>query len=96
MSILIKGIDMPKCSNEDIIAVIRHNGNVEVWQTGYKERIVEAIQIHTSQGRLIEGRLIDEFEKNLYEYIDPYEIPGAIQALYEALDDAQQYIEAEE
>ncbi len=44
MSILIKGINIPKCSNEDCIVVIRRD-KAEVWQTGYKERTVEAIQI---------------------------------------------------
>lgn len=63
MSILIKGIDMPKCSNEDIMVVIRRN-KAEVWQTGYKERTVEAIQIPTPHGRLIDG------EKLCYEFID--------------------------
>ena len=45
MSILIKGIELPKASNEDCIAVIRSNGKVEVWQTGTKEFEAEAIQI---------------------------------------------------
>lgn len=57
MSIILKGIDMPKCSNEDIMVVIRHD-KAEVWQTGYKERIVETIQIPTPHGRLIDA---DEF-----------------------------------
>ena len=48
MSILIKGMDMPKCSNEDIVVVIRHNGNAEVWQTGCKEQTVEAEQMPDS------------------------------------------------
>lgn len=61
MSILIKGIDIPKCSNEDILVVIRRN-KTEVLQTGYKERTVEAIQIPTPHGRLIDGdKLIGEF-----------------------------------
>ena len=54
MSILIKGIDIPKCSNEDCIVVIRHD-KAEVWQTGYKERTVKAIQIPTPHGRLIDA-----------------------------------------
>jgi len=57
MSILIKGIDMPKCSNEDIVVVIRHD-KAEVWQTGYKERTVEATQIDRPHGRLIDGDVI--------------------------------------
>ena len=53
MSIILKGIDMPKCSNEDIMVVIRRD-KAEVWQTGYKERTVEAIQIPKPHGRIID------------------------------------------
>ena len=61
MSILIKGMDMPKASNEDCIAVIRSNGKVEVWQTGTREFEAKAIQIPTPHGRLIdEDDLISE------------------------------------
>lgn len=49
MSILIKGIDLPKCSNEDCIVVIRKD-KAEVWQTGFKERTVKAIQIPKGHG----------------------------------------------
>lgn len=54
MSLILKGIDLPKCSNEDCVVVIRHD-KAEVWQTGYKERTVEAIQIPTPHGRLIDA-----------------------------------------
>ena len=64
MSIIIKGLNMPKASSEDCIAVIRSNGKVEVWQTGVKEFEAEAIQIPTPHGRLIDG------EKLCYEFID--------------------------
>lgn len=53
MSLILKGIDMPKCSNEDIVVVIRRD-KAEVWQTGVKERTVEAIQIDRPHGRLID------------------------------------------
>lgn len=57
MSIILKGIDLPKCSNEDCIVVIRHD-KAEVWQkvvlTGYKEQTVEAIQIPKGHGRIID------------------------------------------
>ena len=55
MSIIIKGLNMPKASNEDCIAVIRSNGKVEVWQTGMREFEAQAIQIPTPHGRLIDG-----------------------------------------
>ena len=54
MSLILKGIDMPKCSNEDIVVVIRRD-KAEVWQTGVKERTVEAIQIDRPHGRLIDA-----------------------------------------
>lgn len=60
MSILIKGMDMPKASNEDCIAVIRSNGKVEVWQTGMKEFEAQAIQIPTPHGRIIDADELKE------------------------------------
>lgn len=55
MSLYIKGLNMPKASNEDCMAVIRSNGKVEVWQTGMKEFEAQAIQIPTPHGRLIDA-----------------------------------------
>lgn len=63
MSIILKGIDMPKCSNEDCIVVIRKD-KAEVWQTGFKERTVEAIQIPKDHGRLIDADAL-ELEKEV-------------------------------
>ena len=59
MSVILKGIDMPKCSNEDIMVVIRRN-KAEVLQTGYKERTVEAIQIPKGHGRIIDETKIND------------------------------------
>lgn len=81
MSIILKGIDMPKASNDDMIVIIRHDGNAEVWQSGKKETKAQAIQIPTPHGRLIE-----ELEKKLYEYIDPFEVPGALEACYDTME----------
>lgn len=61
MSIILKGIDLPNCSNEDCIVVIRKN-KAEVWQTGFKERTVEAIQIPKGHGRLIEEHYPGELQ----------------------------------
>ena len=83
MSILIKGIDMPKCSNEDILVVIRRN-KAEVLQTGYKERTVEAIQIPTPHGRLIDRDDI---------YISRWDIDSD---LAEQIQNAPTILEAEE
>ena len=57
MSIIIKGVDLPKCSNEDCIVVIRKD-KAEVWQTGFKERTVEAIQIPNPHGDLIDRKQV--------------------------------------
>ena len=85
MSIILKGIDMPKCSNEDIMVVIRRD-KAEVWQTGYKERTVEAIQIPTPHGRLIDGDKIGaEAEQTLYGEVS-----------YEDIANAPTILEAEE
>ena len=62
MSILIKGIDLPKCSNEDCIVVIRKD-KAEVWQTGFKERTVKAIQIPNPHGDLIDKSKIFTYSK---------------------------------
>ena len=59
MSLILKGIDMPNCSNEDCIVVIRKD-KAEVWQTGFKERTVEAIQIPKDHGRLIDADLLKD------------------------------------
>lgn len=90
MSILIKGINIPKCSNEDCIVVIRHD-KAEVWQTGYKERTVEAIQIDRPHGRLIDG---DEL-KTLFKGDAELDTYTAFHFLY-AIDEAPTIIEAEE
>ena len=55
MSLILKGIDMPNCSNEDCIVVIRKD-KAEVWQTGFKERTVEAIQIPKDHGNIIDSK----------------------------------------
>lgn len=78
MSILIKGIDLPKASNEDCVAVIRSNGKVEVWQTGMKEFEAQAIQIPTPHGRLIDGDKIEtEAKETLYGEVNYEEIANA-------------------
>ena len=81
MSILIKGIDIPKCSNEDCIVVIRHD-KAEVWQTGYKERTVEAIQIPTPHGRLIDvDELLSHLSKDpLFNLVERYGVSGVIES----------------
>lgn len=64
MSIILKGIDLPNCSNEDCIVVIRKD-KAEVWQTGFKERTVEAIQIPKDHGRLIDADALETVFKDM-------------------------------
>lgn len=72
MSILIKGIDLPK-EGEHIVALIKSNGKCSYWEQDTEYGIcepmqtVEAIQIPKGHGRLIDadkylyyGDLIDE------------------------------------
>ena len=88
MSIILEGIDMPRCSNEDCIVVIRKN-KAEVWQTGFKERTVEAIQIPKGHGRLIEERYPGELQAKC---------PESVFAMYYSADeDTNRFtLEAEE
>ena len=81
MSIILKGIDLPNCSNEDCIVVIRKD-KAEVWQTGFKERTVEAIQIPKNHGRLIDGdELVKHLRKDpLFDLVERYGISGVIES----------------
>ena len=82
MSLIIKGLDMPKASNEDCIAVIRSNGKVEVWQTGTKEFEAQAIQIPTPHGRLIDkDELLSHLRKDpLFDLVERYGVSGVIES----------------
>lgn len=81
MSLILKGIDMPNCSNEDCIVVIRKD-KAEVWQTGFKERTVEAIQIPKDHGRLIDAdELVKHLRKDpLFDLVERYGISGVIES----------------
>ena len=87
MSIILKGIDLPRCSNEDCIVVIRKD-KAEVWQTGFKERTVEAIQIPKDHGRLIDGdELVKHLRKDpLFDLVERYGISGVIESRPTILD----------
>ena len=81
MSLILKGIDMPNCSNEDCIVVIRKD-KAEVWQTGFKERTVEAIQIPKDHGRLIDAdELLSHLSKDpLFDLVERYGVSGVIES----------------
>ena len=87
MSIILKGIDLPRCSNEDCIVVIRKD-KAEVWQTGFKGRTVEAIQIPKDHGRLIDGdELVKHLRKDpLFDLVERYGISGVIESRPTILD----------
>lgn len=90
MSIIIKGLNMPKASNEDCMAVIRSNGKVEVWQTGMKEFEAQAIQIPKGHGRLIDG---DEFKSWVDDWYDCTDIGNIVESW---IDERPTILEAEE
>ena len=103
MSILIKGIDMPK-EGEHIVALIKSNGKCSYWKQDTEYGIcepmqtVEAIQIDRPHGRLIDG---DKLKDTLKEYcIDDDEKVAEwyrIMGIDEAIDDnAPTILEAEE
>ena len=69
MSIILKGIDMPK-EGEHIVTLIKSNGKCSYWkqETEYgicePMQTVEAIQIPTPHGRLIDADLFKELIKD--------------------------------
>lgn len=89
MSILIKGIDMPK-EGEHIVALIKSNGKCSYWKQDTEYGIcepmqtVEAIQIPTPHGRLIDRDDI---------YIGRWDIDSD---LAEQIQNAPTILEAEE
>ena len=70
MSMLIKGIDMPK-KGEHIVALIKSDGECSYWKQDIKYgncepmQTVDAIQIPTPHGRLIDA---DAVKETLKEY----------------------------
>ena len=93
MSIILKGIDMPK-EGEHIVTLIKSNGKCSYWKQDTEYGIcepmqtVEAIQIPTPHGRLIDG---DELKANYTDDDDVY-TPW----LRADIDDAPTILEAEE
>lgn len=74
MSIILKGIDMPK-EGEHIVTLIKNNGKCTYWKQDTEYGIcepmqtVEAIQIPTPH-----GRLIDETEVKKNSIYDDYDL----------------------
>lgn len=83
MSIILKGIDLPK-EGEHIVALIKSNGKCSYWKQDTEYGIcepmqtVEAIQISTPHGRLIDGDKIEtEAKETLYGEVNYEEIANA-------------------
>lgn len=85
MSILIKGIDLPKEGEKHQITIY-DNGNTYIttsnrlYETDRKD--IEAIQIPTPHGRLIDGdELIEHISKDpLYDLVERYGVSGVIES----------------
>ena len=82
MSIILKGIDLPK----DYTQVIAITQNGEVWQIniiGKNERLeAEAIQIPKGHGRLIDkDELLSHLKKDpLFDLVERYGVSGVIES----------------
>ena len=73
MSIILKGIDLPKASNDDILIILQSNGEARCNQQGKSEKTIEAIQIPTPHGRLIDAsELIKSYMKGTKTDIDDF------------------------
>lgn len=87
MSILIKGMDMPK-EGEHIVTLIKSNGKCSYWKQDTKYGIcepmqtVEAIQIPTPHGRLIDmDELLSHIKKDpLFSLVERYGVSGVIES----------------
>ena len=83
MSLIIKGIDLPK-ESEDITLEINHKGEVRVYSTELKETDTdaEAIQIPTPHGRLIDkDELLSHLKKDpLFDLVERYGVSGVIES----------------
>lgn len=84
MSILIKGLEIPQgcydCEGQLCGTFCEY---AREYITHKKDRHPNCplVEIPTPHGRLIE-----KLEKKLYEYIDPFEVQGALKAFYDAMD----------
>ena len=77
MSLILNGVDMPICSNEECAVVIRKD-KAEVLQTGYKKRTVEVIQISKPHGRIIDASKV--YCYNFWEEQNLDEAPTILEA----------------
>ena len=87
MSIILEGIDMPK-EGEHIVTLIKSNGKCSYWKQDTEYGIcepmqtVEAIQIPTPHGRLIDkDELLSHLKKDpLFDLVERYGVSGVIES----------------
>ena len=92
MSIILKGIDMPK-EGEHILALIKNDGKCSYFEETTLSRIMkttEAIQIPTPHGRLIDG---DEFKSWVDDWYDCTDIGNIVESW---IDERPTILEEEE
>ena len=107
MSIILKGIDLPK-EGEHIVALIKSNGKCSYWKQDTEYGIcepmqtVEAIQIPTPHGDLIDRDIVrDECYKTMGELIQSTTINISAEALsllcgFTIINNAPTIIESED
>ena len=90
MSIILKGIDLPK-EGEHILALIKNDGKCSYFEETALYRIMkttEAIQISKDHGRLIDAdELVKHLRKDpLFDLVERYGISGVIESRPTILD----------
>ena len=93
MSFIIKGLDIPEYESEEVIIIIKPNGEVRDHH-GILLTDAKAIQIPTPHGRIIDEKEVSKIvnERTLgwgWEYASGYTV-------LKAIDDAPTILEAEE
>lgn len=99
MSIILKGIDIPK-DDEEITIEISKDG-LRVYSTRLKEADVEAIQIPTPHGRLIDADALETVFKDMAkcewnQKVSPISWAYAFEDTIDEIYDAPTILEAEE
>lgn len=95
MSILIKGIDLPKADEIHRLIVLPTGQVMEDRKTYFNE--YEAIQIDRPHGRLIDGdKLRDEFSRTESGYCGGWEFCDKPEDFQFLIDDEPTILEAEE
>ena len=84
MGVYIKGMDMPisceKCPlcYDYLCCSIDNSLHMFLYNRHPNCPLIEIPDSH--------GSLKEELEKKLYEYIDPFEVPGALEACYDTME----------